>query len=62
MPSISLILPIDEQILMNTSHQPGHDVNPNNAIEIINVRLSLENTLLTLLRLQSLAYGFETFA
>jgi hypothetical protein len=29
---------------------------------IINVRLSLENTLLTLLRLQSLAYGFETFA
>jgi hypothetical protein len=37
-------------------------INPNNAIEIINVRLSLENTLLTLLRLQSLAYGFETFA
>ena len=27
-------------------------INPNNAIEIINVRLSLENTLLTLLRLQ----------
>ena len=37
-------------------------INPNNAIEIISVGLFFENTLLTLLRLQSLAYGFETFA
>jgi hypothetical protein len=40
----------------------NYPFNPNNAIEIIGVGLSIENTLLTLLRLQSLAYGFETFA
>ena len=34
-------------------------INPNNAIEIINAGLFFENTLL---RFQPLAYGFETFA
>jgi hypothetical protein len=36
--------------------------NPKNAFEFTDIGLSLENTLPTLLRLRSLASGFETFA
>jgi hypothetical protein len=37
-------------------------MNPKNAFEFTDIGLSLENTLPTLLRLRSLASGFETFA
>ncbi len=37
-------------------------INPKNVIGFTNTGLPLESTLLTLLRLHSLAFGFETFA
>jgi hypothetical protein len=37
-------------------------LNPSYALGFTDIQLPLENTLITLLRLHSLAFGFETFA
>jgi hypothetical protein len=40
----------------------GFRLNPSYALGYTGIRLPLENTLITLHRLHSLAFGFETFA